>query len=155
MTRWLALAMLSVMMLAGCARSPEVSGIGPHVDPETAVKLAREKTPLTEVSKVEGSDGLPFRHVIRGRDKEGRELIVWVSTDITKQIYVDQMLTQAQALEVAAGNGIPGAEVKTVHVGHMMGRGDPVYWYFSTGCKWIRVDAVTGEVLQTGVYGCN
>lgn len=150
MARWLVLAAVVVMMLAACTPRPEILGL----DPEAAQKLAIEKTPMTEVTSVDGSHTVPFRHMIRGRDQDGRELIVWVATDITRQIYVDQMLSRDRALEIAAENGISKADVKTVQLGHMFGQGDSVYWDVDDGCIYVQIDVVSGDVLESALSGC-
>jgi uncharacterized protein YpmB len=151
MNRRFILASILVLLLYGCAKD----GLGAHVDPETAQNLALKSTPLVEVTRLEGSPDLPFRHAIWGKDASGRELVVWVKSEVTRFAYLDELITRDQAVSLALEAGLKPGDTNRVMLGHLEGQGRPVYWHVSNGPNFVRVDAKTGKILSTNIHANN
>ena len=139
----LATVLLLMLVLGGCS----VDGMGAHVDQRTAVEIAVRNTPLTKVDKVEGSIELPFRHLLSGRDQMDRKLVVWVSTEVTHFVYLDEIISSEAAVQAATQAGLVCTEACTATLGHKMNQARTVYWHVSSGGKVVRIDAQSGQVL--------
>ena len=63
--------------------------------------MAREGSPLTEVTSADKYTAPPTVHVIRGKDQDGRELIVWVYTTVIRYAYADLLISEEEAREIA------------------------------------------------------
>lgn len=135
------------LFLFGCA----TDGMGTHVDRETAIAVAKRETPLREVDKVDGSPDLPFRHVITGRDEKGRAIVVWVKTEVTQYVYLDELITKEKAIALAESAGLrPGGGLSAV-LGHQIGQDQRVYWRVSDEAHYVWVDARNGKILRSNV----
>ena len=143
---------LIAVLLVGCTFRA-IGGNGTHVDKDTALKIATSETPLTEVIRVEGTRELPFRHVIWGRDKASRELIVWVKNEVSMQVYVDQLISEEKAREIAIQAGLDRGQIRDAYLDHMMAKEGPVVWYVRTASHYVRINALTGEVMKSAANG--
>jgi|GEM_PF-4542835 len=147
--RSLVLALVcAVLALVGCSPSADDGQA-------RAVEIAQAGSPLVEVTKVEGARQLPPQLMARGRDKDGRELIVWVGDQVRRYVYLDQLISRDRAVEIAERYWINRADVDITYLGYMeSGAGKPVFWHVGSPCRYIRMNAETGDVLVTGRYGC-
>jgi uncharacterized protein YpmB len=148
--KWIIAVALFSLFLFGCTTK---DGIGAHVDRDTAVTLARRETPLRGVDKIEGSPGLPFRHAITGRDVKGRAMVVWVKTEVTEYVYLDELITQEKAITLAESAGLQSGGGLSARLGHLIGQDQRVYWEVIDGPHYVWVDARNGEVLRSNVVG--
>lgn len=144
--RMVAVALFS-LFLFGCAKN----GIGTHVDQDAAIALAKRETPLRVVDRVGSSPDLPFRHVISGRDEKGRAMVVWVKTEVTQYVYLDELITQEKAITLAEAAGLRTAGGYSAVLSHQIGQDQRIYWHVSDGAHFVWVDARNGEILRSNV----
>lgn len=151
MLRLATVACLFLMLGAGGCKS--TNGLGAHVDQKTAIRLARESTPLRDVRGVRGSFELPFRHVITGLDEDGRTLVVWVKTEVTQYVFLDEVISQDHAIAVAERLNISSASIRRVYLDHLIGQEQTVFWFVGNDRRYVWIRADTGDPLKVGEYG--
>lgn len=141
---------LAFTLVMGC--TPKKDGLGAEVPEGEALRMAREGSPLVEVDSTETYTAPPTVHVVRGRDKDGREVIVWVYTTVIRYAYADQLISPQTARDVAqeAGFSVEAVRKTSLQVfqGHLDDRANPVFWRLETNAGWIWVDAETERVLR-------
>lgn len=137
-------------LMVGC--SPNVDGIGHRIPKDDAIRMAKEGSPLVAVTSLDTYTAPPAVHVVRGTDKEGRQVIVWVYTSVIRSVYADSLISRQRAGEVAEEAGFPVHAIREtslrVVTGTLDGRENPVYWHLGTNAGWIWIDAETETVLR-------
>jgi hypothetical protein len=124
-----------------------------HMIPlEDAMRMAREGSPLVEVTRTEKYTSPPTVHLLYGKDRDGRELIVFVYTTVIRYVYADTLISEERARDVASEAGFPVGAVRRTGLrvidGMLDGRQSPVFWRLDTKAGWIWIDAETEAVLK-------
>lgn len=103
------MALCMSLVLSACA-FPDgpvdngVKGEGQPLDRDSAITLAKQHSPLREVSEQQVTRLLPVRRVLIGKDDQGRQLAVWVSGNVQRYVYFDQfkLTSREHVLALAA-----------------------------------------------------
>lgn len=148
---WIAPLVCMLGLLVGCG-GPKVDGMGHVIPVEQAIQMARDGSPLVEVTRTEKYTSPPTVHVIHGKDRDGRQLLVFVYTTVIRYVYADALIPLERALAVAREAGFPVDAVRRTGLramdGMLDGRQSPVFWRLETNAGWICIDAETEAVLK-------
>jgi uncharacterized protein YpmB len=153
MTKWVRVfALVCILsLMAGCTFQ-KVDGMGHFVPMDEAVRMAKEGSPLVEVTSTETYTAPPTVHVIHGTDQDGRQVIMWVYTYVIRYAYAEDLISAERAREIAGEAGFPVKAVREtslqVFQGSLDGRENPVFWRLGTKAGWIWVDAETETILK-------
>jgi uncharacterized protein YpmB len=133
--------------------SQQVNGGRDCTDRDTAVAVAQSKTPLRSVTSAQGTQTLPCKQIVIGKDEAGKEVVVGVRGDWVQCAYTDALLSQEQAVRIAERNLVTPAPFVNVTFDFMDGKNAAVIWYVTTREEFFRIDATTGRILAHRQHG--